>query len=83
MEASGYRERSPKTKILRRDDPLCGVIPNACGALLCCCKVIQERNLAKKLLREGSRRAFKDFGCDADGLVISQFVLVRNFRVIS
>ncbi len=34
MEASGYRARSPKTNILSRDDPRCGVIPNACGALI-------------------------------------------------
>ncbi len=37
-----------QTKTLRRDDPRCGVIPNACGALIRF-KFIQERNLTEKI----------------------------------
>ncbi len=71
MEASGYRARSPKTNILSRDDLRCGVIPNACGALIRFEFIHGEKPRKETLFeRERSRRALKDFGCDADRLVI-------------
>ncbi len=74
---------SPETKILSRDDPRCGVIPNACGALIRL-NSHMERNLAKKSLLREKQKSLKDFGCDT-GLSgdILFHVFVRNSKVIT
>jgi hypothetical protein len=71
VEASGYRARSPKTKILSRDDPRCGVIPNACGALIRFEFIHGEKPRKDTLFgRERSRRALKTLAVMQNRLLI-------------
>ncbi|MFN9980504.1 MAG: hypothetical protein ACK53Y_11340, partial [bacterium] len=53
VDVSDYRVRSPETTILRREDPLCGVIPDACGVLT----RLEFIHGEKPFLRESNRRA--------------------------
>ncbi len=61
VEVKDYRARSPETRTLSRDDPRCGVIPNACGALT----RFEFIHGEKPFLRE-KQKSSKDFGCDAE-----------------
>jgi hypothetical protein len=73
----------PKPLYSVRDDPRCGVIPNACGVLTRF-EFILERNPSTE--REREAEELKDYGCDTrqlSGDAIFSYVIVRNSKVIT
>jgi hypothetical protein len=63
--------------MLSRDDPRCGVIPNACGALIGL-NSHMERNPAKKPFLREKQKSLKTLAVMQNYLVISFFMYLSE-----